>query len=460
MTPKEDERDNDEGDEYNDRSPAIVFTKRLVDLLTCEICLNLLSDPITTTCQHTFCATCLQRSLDHSPLCPLCRCHFPSISQYYTYETNQTISSLLQLLSTKTPSTTPTQPTDPDLDTPIFVCQLSFPGMPTILHIFEPRYRLMLRAVLKGEKPRFGMIMYPSQEGVVVNYGTMLDIKSVKILSDGRSVIETWGTDRFRLVKRGERDGYMVGKIETIQDLPAAMEREIEKNATLHIPPRTPPIAPVADPMEVFGISPRARTSVSPTPSEAQAPLVGTRRRSTSPAPSIASISTISTISSIRSAPSTSAAGTSRWHSPSSSYSQTLRRSGTPSAPALGQQQQQAHHGTSASTHSLDSQGSSSSAYNYPIEPTTDELAETCRVFIQRLRKGSSPLVIQRLNTVGPEPEDYGLLSFWIAQLLPIDEGEKAKLLPIRSPRLRLRLVVHWIDQFNAAWWFSGCIIA
>jgi hypothetical protein len=29
------------------------------------------------------------------------------------------------------------------------------------------------------------------------------------------------------------------------------------------------------------------------------------------------------------------------------------------------------------------------------------------------------------------------------AQVLPIDEHEKAKLLPIRSPRLRLRLVVH-----------------
>jgi len=25
------------------------------------------------------------------------------------------------------------------LDTPIFVCQLSFPGMPTLLHFFEPR---------------------------------------------------------------------------------------------------------------------------------------------------------------------------------------------------------------------------------------------------------------------------------------------------------------------------------
>lgn len=26
-----------------------------------------------------------------------------------------------------------------DLDTPIFVCQLSFPNMPTLLHFFEPR---------------------------------------------------------------------------------------------------------------------------------------------------------------------------------------------------------------------------------------------------------------------------------------------------------------------------------
>jgi hypothetical protein len=25
------------------------------------------------------------------------------------------------------------------LDTPIFVAQLSFPGMPTVLHFFEPR---------------------------------------------------------------------------------------------------------------------------------------------------------------------------------------------------------------------------------------------------------------------------------------------------------------------------------
>lgn len=29
---------------------------------------------------------------------------------------------------------------DARLKTPLFVCQLSFPGMPTLLHFFEPRW--------------------------------------------------------------------------------------------------------------------------------------------------------------------------------------------------------------------------------------------------------------------------------------------------------------------------------
>jgi Lon protease-like protein len=57
-------------------------------------------------------------------------------------------------------------------------------------------------------------------------------------------------------------------------------------------------------------------------------------------------------------------------------------------------------------------------------------------------------------------PEDPSSFSFWVAIILPIDEHEKAKLLPIRSPMLRLRLVVHWIEQLNNNWWFSsGCVI-
>lgn len=46
------------------------------------------------------------------------------------------------------------------------------------------------------------------------DYGTMLEIRSVQMLPDGRSVVETWGTHRFRILERGTLDGYMVGRIE------------------------------------------------------------------------------------------------------------------------------------------------------------------------------------------------------------------------------------------------------
>lgn len=74
----------------------------------------------------------------------------------------------------------------------------------------------MLRRCLASPTPRFGMVM-PRQtanntEGN--DYGTMLEIKSVQMLSDGRSMVETFGTFRFRILERGTLDGYLVGRIE------------------------------------------------------------------------------------------------------------------------------------------------------------------------------------------------------------------------------------------------------
>jgi hypothetical protein len=111
------------------------------------------------------------------------------------------------------------------------------------------------------------------------------------------------------------------------------------------------------------------------------------------------------------------------------------------------------------------------------VERSNQELVNVCRQFLDQLRNGTAPWVVQRLNnTYGPMPTDISSFSFWVAlvrrrpvamslsyiytQVLPIDEQEKAKLLPIRSARLRLRLVVHWIEQLNNNWWFSsGCVV-
>lgn len=124
---------------------------------------------------------------------------------------------------------------DERMDTSLFVCTLAFPFMPTILHVFEPRrvlfvlltlfnhradtllpslrYRLMLRRCIESGSPRFGMVL-PARGGGTIEYGTMLEIRSVQTLPDGRSMIETVGSWRFKIVEKGTLDGYIVGRVE------------------------------------------------------------------------------------------------------------------------------------------------------------------------------------------------------------------------------------------------------
>lgn len=72
----------------------------------------------------------------------------------------------------------------------------------------------MLRRCLESTTPRFGMIMSPKPGAAHATYGTMLEIRSVQMLADGRSMVETWGSTRFRIIESGTLDGYMVAKIE------------------------------------------------------------------------------------------------------------------------------------------------------------------------------------------------------------------------------------------------------
>jgi Lon protease-like protein len=53
-------------------------------------------------------------------------------------------------------------------------------------------------------------------------------------------------------------------------------------------------------------------------------------------------------------------------------------------------------------------------------------------------------------------PTDPAEFSYWMALVMPIDENEKARLLPIRSSRLRLKLIVHWVESLRGSWWFSS----
>jgi Lon protease-like protein len=63
-------------------------------------------------------------------------------------------------------------------------------------------------------------------------YGTLLHIVNMHLMPDGRSLIETVGVSRFRVVKYGQLDGYTIGKIERIDDITLSAEETAEARET------------------------------------------------------------------------------------------------------------------------------------------------------------------------------------------------------------------------------------
>ncbi|GAA6082871.1 LON peptidase N-terminal domain and RING finger protein 1 isoform X1, partial [Tachysurus ichikawai] len=117
-------------------------------------------------------------------------------------------------------------------DIPIFVCTVAYPGIPCPLHVFEPRYRLMMRRCIETGTKKFGMCSYEHGKGFA-DYGCMLEILDQNVLADGRSYVNTVGGSRFRVLQRGQRDGYQTADIEYLQDHKAD-DAELEMLQCLH----------------------------------------------------------------------------------------------------------------------------------------------------------------------------------------------------------------------------------
>ncbi|KAF9322973.1 hypothetical protein BG006_001909, partial [Podila minutissima] len=269
--------------------------------IECQVCFLVFCRPITTICGHTFCKACLIRSLDHKDTCPLCRTPLPLFMHYHNQAPNKILSRFIQyLISSKTDiptmssphssassgdinaTTTTTTATatalasssnnnytnnnnnnnksninpwnisideseneiEPSLAmTPLFVNSLIFPRMPCYLLVFEPRYRRLLRNVLKTESKLFGMVLPPRQrkhhhhqhqDGGAwepsMEYGTLLKIVSFEPLQDGRALVETVGVSRFQILTYAMLEGYYTATaVELINDIPEEQEVGLEK---------------------------------------------------------------------------------------------------------------------------------------------------------------------------------------------------------------------------------------
>src|SRR5260221_14761578 len=83
------------------------------------------------------------------------------------------------------------------------------------LHIFEPRYRQMVRRCL-DDKSEFGMLL-ALPKGVVHVGGTAEIIVAVKGYSDGRMYILTVGRAPFRVVKLFNENPLLEGEVDYLE---------------------------------------------------------------------------------------------------------------------------------------------------------------------------------------------------------------------------------------------------
>ncbi|GAB0490041.1 hypothetical protein MMPV_001271 [Pyropia vietnamensis] len=250
-------------------------------LLDCVLCLKLLHQPVTTACGHSFCRPCLVRALDHVEACPLCRApiHMAAASAHpVSLSLAAAVAALHPRRAAARAAAAAAEAAAATVDgqgsvtsLPLFLLPLTvFPGGACPLNVFEPRYRVMMRRVLAGSR-RFGLLHpprrsflggalgsrrtggtpAPSQDatassggggggegdggapGVTVNpatppapadVGSLLEVTAVNTHADGRYTIATVCRGRFRVLDRCELDGYVVGRVQVLQD-----EEEVEE---------------------------------------------------------------------------------------------------------------------------------------------------------------------------------------------------------------------------------------
>lgn len=250
---KEGRFDYDASDVVYDRKDGIEQTSVDAVLLTrlkqvirdefdCQVCYSFISDPLTTPCGHTFCRKCVELVLNHSDLCPLCRRKLNMPSTIQSEPINSPVAGLMECLfpdqvSSRRESLAQDEASlDNEQMTPLFVSSIAFPTMPIFLHVFEPRYRIMIRRIMASRERKFGMVAYNRarrrQGGLgriqFMQYGTLMLVDRFEMLPDGRSLVIATGVSRFKVTKADMLDGYHVGQVERLDDVPITVEESNE----------------------------------------------------------------------------------------------------------------------------------------------------------------------------------------------------------------------------------------
>jgi len=162
--------------------------------LECPLCLSLICEPLSISCGHSFCRVCLVKSLRRSKKkCPQCRavCHMSAEDAQenimikdlamHTNSVEYAARLLESEVEKKTWSTL----------LPIFYYnETLFPGGRLDLHLFEPRYRVMMQRVVSSTRSFAYVPNFHQYSASIGDIALVALLEEVEFMADGRCTLQ------------------------------------------------------------------------------------------------------------------------------------------------------------------------------------------------------------------------------------------------------------------------------
>ncbi|KAK4235485.1 PUA-like domain-containing protein [Achaetomium macrosporum] len=212
--------------------------KAAEELVGCQVCLNMLHDPVTTPCGHTFCRLCLEQVLGGGKRqCPLCRRELLILP--HACPPNAVLSMILGSFwpDVVVMRQAEVAETWRNWQTPyggMFIHvygEVLFPGIRKVLRMSKNKHRDMTNMVDEGANI-FGVVTGTDNDGDFTMVGTAVRLAGTLPFDPDHYRVIVDGLWRFSIIEHMQDHGCRIARIRRLHDIGIAEEEDLEAEET------------------------------------------------------------------------------------------------------------------------------------------------------------------------------------------------------------------------------------
>lgn len=212
------------------------------------MCLNMICEPITTACGHSFCRVCLVNSLRIShKKCPSCRevCHISAEAAAENNMIKKIAMSIDPVIYAQRLAESESEKQVWTKLYPVFYYNSTiFPGSHLNLHLFEPRYKIMMQRVVNSTRCFAYVPNFTNYSASIGDIALVAELKECEFMANGNVLLDAVMTKRHKIthhfVEEGTRglsfvnlEPYEDIKIEDPTELQALNRLQVDANVVI-----------------------------------------------------------------------------------------------------------------------------------------------------------------------------------------------------------------------------------